>query len=184
MTTRADLTGFEPATSGLTGRRALRAAPQVRDPETAPVYDVMILVGLRAAAEPVTPDRRDNGHVAYQAGLRSVPTEEPDASVPTRSGIFGAVALFPLLVAILAAEVYLAVYDTGADLHSLHHHATGVIWLGFYALLGIGGPVSAAIGGWHTRQEGRPWWQVVMRAEMAFLLIGMPATLLLLTLQT
>ena len=26
----ADLTGFEPATSALTGRRALRAAPQVR----------------------------------------------------------------------------------------------------------------------------------------------------------
>ena len=26
---RADLTGFEPATSALTGRRALRAAPQV-----------------------------------------------------------------------------------------------------------------------------------------------------------
>jgi hypothetical protein len=26
----ADLTGFEPATSGLTGRRALLAAPQVR----------------------------------------------------------------------------------------------------------------------------------------------------------
>jgi hypothetical protein len=29
--TLADLTGFEPATSGLTGRRALRAAPQVLD---------------------------------------------------------------------------------------------------------------------------------------------------------
>ncbi len=26
----ADLTGFEPATSGLTGRRALQAAPQVQ----------------------------------------------------------------------------------------------------------------------------------------------------------
>ncbi len=29
----ADLTGFEPATSGLTGRRALQAAPQVLDGE-------------------------------------------------------------------------------------------------------------------------------------------------------
>jgi hypothetical protein len=30
----ADLTGFEPATSALTGRRALRAAPQVRGNRT------------------------------------------------------------------------------------------------------------------------------------------------------
>ncbi len=37
---KADLTGFEPATSGLTGRRALQAAPQV------PVTDKQLPVGM------------------------------------------------------------------------------------------------------------------------------------------
>lgn len=114
---------------------------------------------------------------------RSVPTGTAEEPIPTRSGLLGAIALFPVLVAIFAAEVSLAVYDSVQDVHSAHHHVTGPLWLGIYAVLGIGGPVASVVGAWHTRAEGRNLWQVVLRAEMAFMLIGMPATLLLLTLQ-
>jgi hypothetical protein len=41
----ADLTGFEPATSGLTGRRALQAAPQVPTPAITPAGDRLLGAG-------------------------------------------------------------------------------------------------------------------------------------------
>jgi hypothetical protein len=100
--------------------------------------------------------------------------------LPTRGSIFGAVALLPVLVLIAYVEVAAAIGDSLDDVQARSHHVTGPLWLGIFALLGVAGPVSAALAAWHTRTEQRSLWQAALRAEMACLLIGMPAAFLLL----
>lgn len=99
---------------------------------------------------------------------------------PSRAGLVGVVALAPVILACCYAEVLLAVAATLDDLHAKGHHATGPAWLGAFALLGLAGPLAAALAAWHTKAEGRPNWQATLRAEMAFLLIGLPALFFLL----
>lgn len=99
---------------------------------------------------------------------------------PTRSGVVGSLVLLPVLVAAAYVEVVAVVADSLDDIQAKAHHATGPLWLGIFAVLGIAGPVAAGLTAWHTKTEGRSSWQAVLRGEMAFVLVGIPAALLLL----
>jgi hypothetical protein len=171
----ADLTGFEPATSGLTGRRALQAAPQVPVVEHLPAPGSQSLV-----AEGWVGGRRENVPVAASRAPSSAPVASGHAQRgPTRAGAFGAIALLPVILVGLYVEVLAAVADSLDDIHSKSHHATGPVWLGMFALLGVAGPAVAVIAAWHTKTERKSTWEATLRAEMAFLLIGIPAALFL-----
>ncbi len=98
----------------------------------------------------------------------------------TRSGLIGALVLLPVLVVAAYVEVVAAIADSLDDIQAKSHHATGPLWLGIFAVLGIAGPVAAGLTAWHTKTEGRSSWQAVLRGEMAFVLVGVPAALLLL----
>lgn len=102
------------------------------------------------------------------------------ASGPTKAGAIGAIALLPVILLFVYMEVLLAIGDSLSDVDSKTHHATGPLWLGVYALLGVSGPIAAAVVAWHTKAEQKSTWQATLRAEMAFVLIGIPATLFLL----
>jgi hypothetical protein len=86
----------------------------------------------------------------------------------------------PVILAALYVEILAAAADSLDDIRSKAHHATGPIWLGIFALLGMAGPVTAVLAAWHTKQEHKTTWEATLRAEMAFMLIGIPATLFLL----
>ncbi|MHB8245547.1 MAG: hypothetical protein ACYDGN_09365 [Acidimicrobiales bacterium] len=106
----------------------------------------------------------------------------PDAGdyVPTRGAAVGAVALLPIILVVTYIEVLAAIADSLSDIHARSHHPTGPLWLGIFALLGVAGPVAAGMAVWHTKAERKSSLQAILRGEMAFLLIGLPATFLLL----
>ncbi|MHB1988816.1 MAG: hypothetical protein ACYCSF_12675 [Acidimicrobiales bacterium] len=103
-----------------------------------------------------------------------------DAGRVTRPGAIAAVALLPVLVCVCYVEALLAIGDSLNDIHAKAHHVTGPIWLGVFALLGVSGPVAAACAAWQTRAEKKSLWQAMLRAEMALVLIGVPAMFFLL----
>ena len=117
--------------------------------------------------------------VASPASSSAPVASEAPPRGPTRAGAFGALALLPVILVGLYVEVLAAVADSLDDIHAKSHHATGPVWLGMFALLGVAGPATAAIAAWHTKVEHKSTWEAILRAEMAFLLIGIPAALFL-----
>lgn len=91
----------------------------------------------------------------------------------------GALALVPLVLVFFFLEVALAVSDSLSDVHATRHHATGPLWLGIFALLGLFGPLVSGFAAWHTRLEKKGLWLALLRAELAALLVAFPAALFL-----
>lgn len=115
----------------------------------------------------------------WSVALRS-PLPGTNTPPPTRAGAIAAIALIPVLLAVAYVEVVASVADSLSDIHAKAHHPTGALWLGGFALLGVAGPAAAAVAAFHTRAEGRSVTQAALRAEMAFVMIGIPAMFLLL----
>ncbi|MGH9298100.1 MAG: hypothetical protein ACRDZP_09020 [Acidimicrobiales bacterium] len=114
------------------------------------------------------------------AASSSAANSSSAAERPQRGAVIGAVCLAPFLLVALYLEIVASVADSLDDLQA--HKTTGLLWLAFFALLGICGPVAAAVATWNTRADGGRGWRVVLRAEMAMALVGAPAALLLIML--
>ena len=66
----ADLTGFEPAASGLTGRRALQAAPQVPVNWAPPQSSLAVRVSIEGAISQVPTEKGPIGRPAFSKSPR------------------------------------------------------------------------------------------------------------------
>lgn len=116
---------------------------------------------------PGAPGRPPADHLATPAGV-------------SPAGRVGTVVLAPVLAFVLYVEIAAAISDSIHVIDATHHHLTAPLWLGIFAVLAIGGPITGFIAFRQMRRLTGDGWQALLRAETVFALVGLPAALMLL----